>query len=33
LKGVEQLDKLDAKRAVVLIKTDAGVDLQTIDLP
>jgi len=33
LKGVEQLDKLDAQRAVILVKTDSGIDLQTIPLP
>jgi hypothetical protein len=33
LKGVEQLDKLDAERAILLVKTDAGFDLKTIPLP
>ncbi len=34
LKGVVQLDKLDERRAVVLIKDDSGkLNLQTIDLP
>ena len=33
LKGVMQLDKLDAERALILVKTDAGFDLKTIDLP
>jgi hypothetical protein len=31
--GIEQLDKLDATRAVVLRKTDAGVNLETLPLP
>jgi hypothetical protein len=34
LKGVEQLDALDATRAVVLLKTaDGSMNLETIDLP
>ena len=33
LKDVTQLDKLDAHRAVILVKTDAGLDLKTIELP
>jgi len=33
LKGVEQLDRLDDARAVVLIKTDAGSEIRTIPLP
>ena len=33
LKGVEQLDKLNDKQAVVLVKTDAGFDLESIALP
>jgi hypothetical protein len=33
LKGVMQLDKLDATRALILVKTDAGFDLKTIALP
>jgi len=33
LKGVEQLDKLDDKQAVLLVKTDGGLNLQTIALP
>ncbi|MDB5312569.1 MAG: hypothetical protein JWO38_6771 [Gemmataceae bacterium] len=33
LKGVTQLDKLDDARAVLLVKTDAGLDLKTIPLP
>ena len=34
LKGVMQLDKLDKKRAVILVQTPAGVmNIETIDLP
>ena len=33
LKGVEQLDKLGDKQAVLLVKADGGFNLQTIDLP
>ncbi len=33
LVGVMQLDRLDMKRAVVLIKDDSGQHLKTIDLP
>jgi hypothetical protein len=34
LKGVEQLDKLDNTRAVVLVRSDSGArNLETIDLP
>ena len=33
LKGVTQLDKLDAGRGLLLLKTDAGFDLKTIELP
>lgn len=33
LKGVEQLDKLNDKQAVVLVKTDAGFNLESIPLP
>jgi hypothetical protein len=33
LKGVDQLDKLGDKQAVLLVKTDSGLDLQTIALP
>ncbi|HJZ59619.1 MAG TPA: hypothetical protein VKE74_32035 [Gemmataceae bacterium] len=33
LKGVMQLDKLDNERAIILVKTDAGLDLKTIPLP
>lgn len=33
LKGVEQLDKLDDKHAVLLVKGDGGLNLQTIALP
>ena len=33
LKGVEQLDKLGDKQAVLLVRTDAGLNLQTIALP
>jgi hypothetical protein len=33
LQGVEQLDRLDDARAVVLIKTDAGSEIRTIPLP
>ncbi|MGI8979675.1 MAG: hypothetical protein ACR2FY_10640 [Pirellulaceae bacterium] len=33
LKGVEQLDKLDDKHAVLLVKADGGLNLQTIALP
>src|SRR5262249_39555001 len=32
LKGVMQLDKLDNERAIILVKTDAGLDLKTIPL-
>jgi hypothetical protein len=33
LKGVEQLDKLGDKQAVLLVRTDSGLNLQTIALP
>lgn len=34
LKGVEQLDLLDDKRALIIVRTDAGpLDLQAVDLP
>jgi hypothetical protein len=33
LKDVVQLDKLDAERALILVKTSAGFDLKTIPLP
>ena len=33
LKNVQQLDKLDATRAILLVKTDAGLDLKTVPLP
>ncbi len=33
LKGVMQLDKFDNTRVVLLMKTDAGFDLKTVDLP
>lgn len=33
LTGVEQLDRLDDARAVVLVKNDAGLELRTIELP
>ena len=33
LKGVEQLDKLDDKHAVLLVKAGGGLNLQTIALP
>lgn len=33
LQGVEQLDRLDEARAVILVKTDGGFDLRTIALP
>ena len=33
LKGVEQLDKLGDKQAVLLVKTGDGLSLQTIALP
>ncbi|MBC7854991.1 MAG: hypothetical protein IAF94_16285 [Pirellulaceae bacterium] len=33
LKGVEQLDKLDDKHAVLLVKAEGGLNLQTIALP
>lgn len=33
LKGVTQLDKLDDHRAVILVKSDAGLDLKMIELP
>jgi len=33
LKNVVQLDKLDDARAIILVKTDAGLDLKTIPLP
>ncbi|MFN0017990.1 MAG: hypothetical protein ACKVP0_07010 [Pirellulaceae bacterium] len=33
LKGVEQLDKLDDKHAVLLVKAEGGFNLQTIALP
>ena len=34
LKGVMQLDKLDAGHAVILVQADGGaLNLQTIDLP
>jgi len=33
LKGVEQLDKLGDKQAVLLVKTESGLNLQTIALP
>ena len=31
--GVEQLDKLDEKHAIVLVSSEAGKDLQTVELP
>ncbi|HXD87498.1 MAG TPA: hypothetical protein VN641_13460 [Urbifossiella sp.] len=33
LKGVMQLDKLDAHHAILLVKSDDGLDLKTIELP
>lgn len=33
LKDVVQLDKLDATRGLIVVKTDAGFDLKTIPLP
>jgi len=33
LTGVVQLDKFDDTRAILLVKTDAGFDLKTVDLP
>ncbi len=33
LKGVVQLDRLNTGHAVILVKTDAGFDLQTVPLP
>ena len=33
LKGVEQLDKLDDARAIVLVRTGGALDLQRIELP
>jgi hypothetical protein len=33
LEGVTQLDKFDNERAVVLVKTAAGLDLKTVPLP
>jgi hypothetical protein len=33
LKGVEHLDKLDDGHAILLVKTDKGMNLETIDLP
>lgn len=33
LKGVEQLDQLDKARAVIIVRGDGGLNLQTIDLP
>lgn len=33
LKGVMQLDKLDAHHAILLVKSGEGFDLKTIDLP
>ncbi|MBY0514488.1 MAG: hypothetical protein K2P78_11320, partial [Gemmataceae bacterium] len=33
LKNVMQLDKVDAERGLILVKTDAGFDLKTIPLP
>lgn len=33
LKGVMQLDKMDAERGLILVKTEAGFDLKTIPLP
>jgi len=33
LEGVVQLDRLDSKRAIVLVANDQGSDLKTIDLP
>jgi hypothetical protein len=33
LQGVMQLDRLDAKRAIVLVQNDSGQHIQTIDLP
>jgi hypothetical protein len=33
LKGVEQLDKLDDARAVMLMKTDTGMNLVSVNLP
>jgi hypothetical protein len=33
LKDVTQLDKLDAERALILVKTSAGFDLKTVPLP
>jgi hypothetical protein len=33
LKGVEQLDRFDKDHAIILVKTDKGLSLETIDLP
>jgi hypothetical protein len=33
LKGVEQLDRLDKDHAILLVRTPAGLNLETIDLP
>jgi hypothetical protein len=33
LKGVEHLDRLDDSRALMLVKSDAGMDLKTLALP
>jgi len=33
LKGVEQMDQLDDRRAVILVKSTDGQNLETIDLP
>jgi hypothetical protein len=33
LKGVQQLDKLDEQRAVILADENGSLDLRTIDLP
>jgi hypothetical protein len=33
LKGVEQLDRLDDTRALMLVKGDSGIDLKTLALP
>jgi len=33
LKGVTQLDELDKSHALILVQTDAGMNLETIDLP
>ncbi len=33
LKGVEQLDRFDKEHAILLVKTDSGMNLETIELP